>query len=193
MKEIKNEKELSEALNSEDLLPCEPDSEYEEITNTEQYKYLGYKCACGRVHAMEGPVVVSAGIYGDYSATKMMYAKKNKFFYSCDKGIITLIEIKGILKKKCVPIWFCAQNLFDDFGMKIIKTHKSYKYLKKYWVEDKIAIDPKRKKKELDLIVESVQNFEKKIQGLTDAEADEFKKKHDQEFKKKLEKIKNDN
>ena len=45
----------------------------------------------------------------------------------------------------------------------------------------------------MDLIVESVQNFEKKIQGLTDAEADEFKKKHDQEFKKKLEKIKNDN
>ena len=46
------------------------------------------------------------------------------------KEVLVFFEVKGKLIQECYPIWFTTQELFGEYGMKIMESHKNYNDLK---------------------------------------------------------------
>jgi len=111
---LRNEKDLKEALEVEELM-------MHDALNTDGYKNLGFQCQ-EEMHSLND----------SFYAAKILCAKPVKFLYLCKStNMLVFFEVKGALSQKCYPIWFMTQELFSEHAEKIIKEHKNYNDLKK--------------------------------------------------------------
>ena len=112
---LRNEKDLKEALMAEEFMM--PDK-----LNTEGYKNLGFQCSAhAETHSLND----------SFYAAKILCAKPTKFLYLCKSSeVVVFFEVKGKLSQECYPIWFTTQELFGEYGLKIMKSHKNYNDLK---------------------------------------------------------------
>jgi len=114
-KHLKNEKDLKEALMAEEFM-------MHDKLNTEGYKNLGFQCSAhAETHSLND----------SFYAAKILCAKPTKFLYLCKSTeVLVFFEVKGISSQECYPIWFTSQELFHEYGIKIMESHKNYNDLK---------------------------------------------------------------
>ncbi len=94
MKEIKNEKELMEAMQEDAPMPPS-------VMSTGGYGNLGFDCGCGEIHCVNG-----------YDVQQIASFRPVKILFKC-KTHYTKVRIKGIFKQTCVSEWTCKNSLLS--------------------------------------------------------------------------------
>ena len=111
MKILTSQKDLENALSDLTLRPVD-------YLKLEKFGDLGFNCGCGNVHSLND----------EFYAAKIFSAEPDKQLYMCKNSpAITFVQIdQGMLTDEVITLWTAKIDLFQDYGMDIIKKNKSY-------------------------------------------------------------------
>ena len=112
MKKLKNKNDLAKAFKNESLM-------MHDAIDSKKYGDLEFQCGCGEMHSLND----------SFYAAKTLTAKPNKFLYMCKNSpALTFVEVEG---KKTNSLWITRIELFQEHASSVLKSHKSYKNIKK--------------------------------------------------------------